>query len=423
MSLIDSQTIQCVNCGNVFSVMIHSSINVSTSPHLKDDLLEGRLNFGVCPKCKTMHNISNVILYHDMRSRTMIQVLLSPEYSNSKEEAIKEFAEIMGNNLSNLNPTIRSVFETYSYDVVFSIDELKESLTSINESGSDKIRAVTKDVLNAGNTKELKKQIGVIRTFTRWIESFLRAQNTKSDSKQEIAVIPPEKYIIINGVEIRLKYFPIVTKFYEIAPKEVEDTIVKIMSQSNIDTKNALIILEGLYKKATEEKTKVSSQESIDLNIPSKHNFKKDFGSYVKNTGLSEDGKIMVTDNFTPLSLILYPDGLSSITAHIDGMMASFDFYDDILPVFLYIYKEFGIIKEVTLTEMIQQQIDQPIVIRFTDSHVLVSITGMVLTCKLGHTKKSETTGEEFTPLVITEAKIVQKPVGMLVPKSTEYAE
>jgi hypothetical protein len=370
-----------------------------------------------------MHNISNGILYHDMRNRTMIQVLLSPEYSNSKEEALKEFAEIMGGNLSDLNPTVRSVFETYSYDVVFSIDELKESLASINESGSDKIRAVTKDVLNAGNANEPKQQIGVIKTFTRWIESFFRANNKKSDSKQEITVIPPEKYIIIDGVEIRLKYFPIVTKFYEIAPKGVEDTIVKIMSQSNIDAKNALIILERLYKKVSEEIDGVSNQESTDLNIPSKHNFKKDFGSYVKNTGLTEDEKIIITDNFTPLSLILYPDGLSNITARIDDMMASFDFYDDILPVFLYIYKEFGVIKEATLTDMIQRQTDQPIVIRFTDSESMVSITGMVLSCELGHTEKSETTGEEFTPLVITEAKIVQKPVGILIDTATEYAE
>lgn len=150
--------------------------------------------------------------------------------------------------------------------------------------------------------------------------------------------------------------------------------------------------------------------------------FKKDFGTYIKDAGLYDNGKIIITDDFTPLSLMLYPDGLSSITANIDDMLVSFDFHDEILKVFLPIFQEFKLIDKALLSEQILHQLDQPIMVDFADSSVLVKIVGVVLTCELSSTEKSETTEEEFTPLIVIEAKVVQRPVGMLIPKSLEIA-
>ena len=148
--------------------------------------------------------------------------------------------------------------------------------------------------------------------------------------------------------------------------------------------------------------------------------FKKDFGTYIKENGIPNDEKIIITDDFTPLNLILYPDGLSCITANINRMIASFDFNDEILKVFVLIFEKFNLIDKKSLYEQIKQQIDQPIVIDFADSLFLVNIVGVVLSCKFSKTEKSVTTEEEFTPLIITELKIIQEPVGILVPKFLE---
>jgi hypothetical protein len=142
---------------------------------------------------------------------------------------------------------------------------------------------------------------------------------------------------------------------------------------------------------------------------------KKDFGTYIKDAGLSKGGKVVITDSFVPLDLVLYPDHISSITANINGMVASFDFNDEVLKVFLYIFQEFKLIDKSSLTEQIQKQTDQQVVIKFSDSPILLRIEEVVLTCELGNPKKSTITAEDFIPLVITNAKIVQEPVGLLV--------
>ncbi|MFA6076968.1 MAG: hypothetical protein WC735_02740 [Candidatus Paceibacterota bacterium] len=143
--------------------------------------------------------------------------------------------------------------------------------------------------------------------------------------------------------------------------------------------------------------------------------FKKDFGSFIKDTGLPKNGKIVITDSFVPLDLILYPDHTSSITANINGMVASFNFNDEVLKVFIYIFQEFKLINKLALTEQIQKQTNQPVVVNFSDSPILLRIEGVALTCKLGDPEKSSKTDENFIPLVITEVKIVKEPVGVFV--------
>ena len=142
---------------------------------------------------------------------------------------------------------------------------------------------------------------------------------------------------------------------------------------------------------------------------------KKDFGSYVKNTGLSKNGKVFIADSFVPLNLILYPDHTSSITANINGMMASFNFSDEVLKVFIYIFQEFKLINKLSLAEQIHKQINLPVVVNFSDSPVLLRIEEVVLTCELGAPEKSLKTNENFIPLIITDIKIVKEPVGVFV--------
>ncbi len=133
---------------------------------------------------------------------------------------------------------------------------------------------------------------------------------------------------------------------------------------------------------------------------------KKDFGSYVKDTGLTKNGKIVIVDSFVPLNLILYPDHTSSMTADIEEMLVSFDFNDEILKVFIYLFQEFKLINKVSLIEQIQKQTDQPVIINFPHSLTSLKITNVTLICELGNKEKSTKTGEEFIPLIIKEVTI-----------------
>lgn len=151
--------------------------------------------------------------------------------------------------------------------------------------------------------------------------------------------------------------------------------------------------------------------------------FKKDFGSYVKNKGLSDKGKIIITENFTPLDLMIYSNDFCTITANINGMVASFDFHNEVLDVFLSVFYEYKIFDKLLFTQKMQQRDGRAILFRFTDLKFIVKMTGIVLACNLGKTEISETTFEEFTPLIITKADIVKKPAGVLAPAFLEIED
>src|SRR3989344_4906490 len=147
MTLINGKEFKCSRCGDTFSTVIHDSINVSMLPHLKEEFLSGKLNQAVCPQCNTAYSVANAVLYHDMNNGVMIHVLLTEEYSNDRERAIKEFTGIMRENISSLGGTMRKNFERYKFDIVFSIDELRESLDSMAGVCSEKVKAITENDL------------------------------------------------------------------------------------------------------------------------------------------------------------------------------------------------------------------------------------------------------------------------------------
>lgn len=256
MTMLNSTEIKCVKCNCVFPMITHDSVNVTMAPRLKEELLDGTLNQGTCPDCGMRYNIGSAVLYHDMENKIMIYALLSEEYSNNKIAAVKDFSGMLHNMVSSLAVTLRNNFEKYNFDVVFSIEELKESLGNI-EKGiyTEKIKDTTKNVLESK-----PKTIFVKRFFEKLLLINSKEENPNKIEKHSAL----EKNITINGEKISLKYFPKIADLYEIEPKGVEDTIYKIMHQNNIDAKNALIILEKLYAKVTnavdKEMTKNNTQ-------------------------------------------------------------------------------------------------------------------------------------------------------------------
>lgn len=138
-------------------------------------------------------------------------------------------------------------------------------------------------------------------------------------------------------------------------------------------------------------------------------NFKEDFGLYLKNSfNLTNHSVITIVDSFLIHSLILYPNHTSSISATIENRMATFDFNDSVLKVFIWVLTNLNLINRPDIEKQIMDQGDEPIRILFHNEKAYV--TGMVLTCKFGKEDKSVTTNEEFLSLIIESAKIVQEP-------------
>jgi hypothetical protein len=251
MTQIDSEQIKCLKCGCNFSAIMHNSVNVTMAPHLKEEFLSGKLNNAVCPECNTIYNIEGVVLYHDTDNRIMTQVLLSEEYSNNKEEAIKEFTEMMMNMVSSLNSFMRRNFEAYKFNVVFSIDELKESLEGNNEICNEKTRKITKDVLDIKHKN--KESVGIMEKIGKWFRRFITTKNITDDTKHKEDSVLSDKYVVIAGEKISLKYFPELAKLADVEPDGLADTISSIMNKNNVDVKNAMIIFEKLAKRISEK--------------------------------------------------------------------------------------------------------------------------------------------------------------------------
>ena len=139
-----------------------------------------------------------------------------------------------------------------------------------------------------------------------------------------------------------------------------------------------------------------------------------DFGLYLKNNfGYTNNSNVIITDSFIIANLIMFPDKKSTITAEINEKFVSFDFEDNILKIFLKILKGLKVFNHLSIENEIRERQNQPVSFYFNYSPVLV--TGMVLSCKFGRIEKSKTTNEEFLPLIIESAKIVQQPVAVLL--------
>lgn len=62
----------CKKCGNGNSLEFLSSVNVETSPELKEKVLDGSLFTWSCPHCGNLNLVTSPFLYHDPENHLMI---------------------------------------------------------------------------------------------------------------------------------------------------------------------------------------------------------------------------------------------------------------------------------------------------------------------------------------------------------------
>lgn len=104
MSLQQSGTVTCPQCGLSTRHESYSSVNVTRAPEIRTQVLDRSLFRFTCPGCGISANVVDALLYHDMDRKLMIQLV--PEGSEFSPEAIDEPQRRLGPEIWEL---IRSI--------------------------------------------------------------------------------------------------------------------------------------------------------------------------------------------------------------------------------------------------------------------------------------------------------------------------
>ena len=84
--------VTCPQCSTAQQMELWSTVNVTLDPHLKEEVMQERLNVFFCAQCDYRGSVDASLLYHDMDARYCIQYVAkedikSPEfYANLKKD-------------------------------------------------------------------------------------------------------------------------------------------------------------------------------------------------------------------------------------------------------------------------------------------------------------------------------------------------
>lgn len=96
MSIINEANAPCSQCGNLNTINIYKSINVSENPELKDRVRDGSLFLWECPHCGKVNLARYETLYHDPEKKFMVWMLNGGDISETQMQAIANHTKAMG---------------------------------------------------------------------------------------------------------------------------------------------------------------------------------------------------------------------------------------------------------------------------------------------------------------------------------------
>lgn len=91
MSLSKIITQNCPNCNSEEQIKLHQSVNVTIDPGLKNRVLNGKLNTVNCSNCKREIDVISGLLYHDMKSKIILELKVTDEQDEGKSKILEEF--------------------------------------------------------------------------------------------------------------------------------------------------------------------------------------------------------------------------------------------------------------------------------------------------------------------------------------------
>ena len=118
MSMLSTVQVSCPSCGRQFEANQWQSLNADLNPDEKIQLLNRTLFKITCPDCGEGFNLVYPILYHDMKNKVMIQLVLD-------EENVEEFIHSL-ESMKNMEEWDSAVADGYAYRCVTNQIELWE---------------------------------------------------------------------------------------------------------------------------------------------------------------------------------------------------------------------------------------------------------------------------------------------------------
>lgn len=84
MSLPRHVEITCPQCNTTQEMTLWDSVNATEHPHLKEEILEQRLNAFFCSQCDYHGSVDNSVLYHDMDGKFCVQYVAKEDMKSPK---------------------------------------------------------------------------------------------------------------------------------------------------------------------------------------------------------------------------------------------------------------------------------------------------------------------------------------------------
>jgi len=111
-------------CGHTFEGWLWQSANVTASPELGQQVLDGEMNIVTCPSCKRRFHVEVPFLYHDIEAREWIWVY-PLDFEQQTGEVHARVGEMWEEVKSKVPPDVRDIFENeYRVIVLFGMDAL-----------------------------------------------------------------------------------------------------------------------------------------------------------------------------------------------------------------------------------------------------------------------------------------------------------
>ncbi len=149
MSQEGTYRICCPKCGHAQDVELYDSINVASSPELREQLMTNRINTVECAGCGFSFRVDKVLLYNDPEHTIMIHLL--PVGDGSYEDGEKQFRD----SLDAVNGVLPDQIETPRVHLVFSRSELIEKIFLLEEGMSDRVIEYVKYMIYVRNMEKV----------------------------------------------------------------------------------------------------------------------------------------------------------------------------------------------------------------------------------------------------------------------------
>lgn len=136
MSNTTTKIVACPNCGNEIEIKVFKTVNATTDPGFRDDLLNGDMLHFSCRECGHEAELKYPLLYNDMKNKFMVYYIPDIDRERLTDEMLeKEYGEM----------------DALTRRIVGSYNELKEKI-HIFEAGLDDrvievVKAALKDVV------------------------------------------------------------------------------------------------------------------------------------------------------------------------------------------------------------------------------------------------------------------------------------